>query len=172
MPLISLNVSRYHLSDEHFVNKLDMLIKEIGVPHKYIELEITETLLTENLETLVDTVTMLKEKGFRISVDDFGSGYSSLNLITQMPFDTLKIDGSFFLKNELTERNKKVISSIITLAKSLNLETVSEGVETDNQVDFLKELGCDIIQGFFYYKPMPSGDFEKLLKNGINADQN
>ena len=172
VPLISLNVSRYHLSDEHFVNKLDMLIKEIGVPHKYIELEITETLLTENLETLVDTVTLLKEKGFRISVDDFGSGYSSLNLITQMPFDTLKIDGSFFLKNELTERNKKVISSIVTLAKSLNLETVSEGVETDNQVDFLKELGCDIIQGFFYYKPMPSGDFEKLLKNGINTDQN
>ena len=163
VPLISLNVSRYHLNDEHFVNKLDMLIKEIGIPHKYIELEITETLLTENLGSLVDTVSKLKEKGFRISVDDFGSGYSSLNLITQMPFDTLKIDGSFFLKNDLTERNKKVITSIVSLAKSLNLETVSEGVETDNQVDFLKDLGCDIIQGFFYYKPMPSNEFEKLL---------
>ncbi len=163
VPLISLNVSRFHLGDENFIEKLSTLVDGLGVPHKYIELEITESLLTENLEKLVDTVTKLKDRGFRISVDDFGSGYSSLNLITQLPFDTLKIDGAFFLKNELTDRNKKVITSVVTLAKSLNLETVSEGVETNNQVDFLKELGCDIIQGFFYYKPMPSEDFGKLL---------
>lgn len=163
VPLVSLNVSRYHLSDENFIDKLSALVDDHGVPHEYIELEITESLLTENLDKLVDTVTKLKERGFRISVDDFGSGYSSLNLITQLPFDTLKIDGAFFLKNELTERNKKVITSVVTLAKSLNLETVSEGVETNTQVEFLKELGCDMIQGFFYYKPMPSKDFEDLL---------
>ncbi len=164
VPLVSLNVSRYHLGDENFIDKLSALVDDHGVPHEYIELEITESLLTENLDKLVDTVTKLKERGFRISVDDFGSGYSSLNLITQLPFDTLKIDGAFFLKNELTERNKKVITSVVTLAKSLNLETVSEGVETNTQVEFLKELGCDMIQGFFYYKPMPSKDFEDLLK--------
>lgn len=164
VPLVSLNVSRFHLSDDNFCGKLNDLVDSFKVPHKYIELEITESLLTENMEHLIDMVTRLKEKGFRISIDDFGSGYSSLNLITLLPFDTLKIDGGFFLKNELTDRNKKVITSVVTLAKSLNLETVSEGVETQPQVDFLKELGCDMVQGYFYYKPMPSAEFEKLLK--------
>ena len=164
VPLISLNVSRHHLKDEHFSEKLTTLVDSIGVPHDKIEFEITESLLTENMETLVGTMTQLKNAGFRISIDDFGSGYSSLNLITLLPFDTLKIDGGFFLKNDLTDRNKKVISSVITLAKSLNLETVSEGVETQVQVDFLKSLGCDMIQGFFYYRPMPSEDFTKLIE--------
>lgn len=164
VPLISLNISRHHLKDEHFSEKLTALVDSIGVPHDKIEFEITESLLTENMATLVDTMTQLKDAGFRISIDDFGSGYSSLNLITLLPFDTLKIDGGFFLKNDLTDRNKKVISSVITLAKSLNLETVSEGVETQVQVDFLKSLGCDMIQGFFYYRPMPSGDFTRLIE--------
>ena len=110
-------------------------------------------------------MTWFKDRGFRISIDDFGSGYSSLNLITMLPFDTLKIDGGFFLRNDLTEKNKKVITSVVTLAKSLNLETVSEGVETQVQVDFLRDLGCDMIQGFFYYKPMTGGDFHQLLQS-------
>ncbi len=163
VPLISLNVSRYHLGDAHFCEKLVALVDSLGVPHEFIELEITESLLTENLEKLIETVTWFKQRGFKISVDDFGSGYSSLNLITQLPFDTLKIDGGFFLRNDLTDKNKKVITSVVTLAKSLNLETVSEGVETQTQVDFLRDLGCDMIQGFFYYRPMPGRDFEKLL---------
>lgn len=165
VPLVSLNMSRQHLGDEHFCQKFAALVDNLGVPHSYIEIEVTESLLTENLDKLIDTVTWLKAKGFRISVDDFGSGYSSLNLITQLPFDTLKIDGGFFLKNDLSEKNRKVINSVVTLAKSLNVSTVSEGVETQTQVDFLRDLGCDIIQGFFYYKPMPSEDFEQVLVN-------
>lgn len=165
VPMISLNVSRHHLGDDTFCEKLNALIDNIGVPHKYIELEITESLLTDHLEKLIETVSWFKERGYRISVDDFGSGYSSLNLITMLPFDTLKIDGGFFLKNDLTEKNRKVITSVVTLAKSLNLETVSEGVETQTQVDFLKELGCDMIQGFFYYKPMCCEQFEEILRN-------
>ena len=164
MPLISLNVSRHHLADDNFCEKLNALVDNVGVPHDLIELEITESLLTENLDKLVETVTWFKDKGFRISIDDFGSGYSSLNLITMLPFDTLKIDGGFFLRNDLTEKNKKVITSVVTLAKSLNLETVSEGVETQIQVDFLRDLGCDMIQGFFYYRPMPGNDFHELLR--------
>lgn len=164
VPLVSLNVSRYHLADENFCERLNTLVDDIGVPHELIELEITESLLTENLDKLIETVTWLKERKFGISIDDFGSGYSSLNLITMLPFDTLKIDGGFFLRNALTEKNKKVITSVVTLAKSLNLETVSEGVETQNQVDFLRELGCDMIQGFFYYKPMAGSDFHGLLQ--------
>lgn len=163
VPLVSLNVSRHHLKDENFADKLTALVDGMGVPHDKIELEVTESLLTDNMDKLVEVATALKSIGFRISVDDFGSGYSSLNLITQLPFDTLKIDGGFFLKNDLTEKNKKVISSVVTLAKSLNLETVSEGVETQTQVDFLRDLGCNMIQGYFYYKPMPTGDFENLI---------
>lgn len=164
VPLISLNVSRHHLADDNFCEKLNSLVDNEEVPHGLIELEITESLLTENLNKLIETVTWFKDKGFRISIDDFGSGYSSLNLITMLPFDTLKIDGGFFLRNDLTEKNKKVITSVVTLAKSLNLETVSEGVETQVQVDFLRDLGCDMIQGFFYYKPMPGDDFHQLLQ--------
>lgn len=163
VPLVSLNVSRHHLKDDNFAEKFTSLVDGLGVPHDKIELEVTESLLTDNLDKLVEVMSELKSSGFRISVDDFGSGYSSLNLITQLPFDTLKIDGGFFLKNDLTEKNKKVISSVVTLAKSLNLETVSEGVETQTQVDFLRDLGCNMIQGYFYYKPMPTGDFENLI---------
>ncbi len=163
VPLISLNVSRHHLKDKDFAEKLSSLVDSFDVPRDRIELEITESLLADNINKLVEIMTRLKANGFRISVDDFGAGYSSLNLITLLPFDTLKIDGGFFLKNELTDKNKKVISSVVTLAKSLNLETVSEGVETVAQVDFLRGLGCDMIQGYYYYKPMPSEDFEKLL---------
>ncbi|MDE7362286.1 MAG: EAL domain-containing protein [Oscillospiraceae bacterium] len=171
VPLVSLNVSRHHLADDNFCEKLNALVDNLGVPHELIELEITESLLTEHLDKLVETVTWFKDRGFRISVDDFGSGYSSLNLITMLPFDTLKIDGGFFLRNDLTEKNKKVITSVVTLAKSLNLATVSEGVETQVQVDFLKDLGCDMIQGFFYYKPMPSEDFHKLLMSSMEASK-
>lgn len=170
VPLISLNVSRHHLKDETFSDKLSALVDSLGVPHEKIELEITESLLTENINKLVEIMTRLKATGFRISVDDFGSGYSSLNLITLLPFDTLKIDGGFFLKNELTDKNKKVISSVVTLAKSLNLETVSEGVETVEQVKFLRGLGCDMIQGYYYFKPMPSADFEKLISAADKAE--
>lgn len=164
VPLISMNVSRRHLADDKFCEKFNALVDGIGVPHEYIELEITESLLTENLNKLVEIAEWFKERNYRISIDDFGSGYSSLNLITMLPFDTLKIDGGFFLRNDLTDKNKKVITSVVSLAKSLNLETVSEGVETQGQVDFLKDLGCDMIQGFFYYKPMPGADFEQVIE--------
>lgn len=167
IPLISLNVSRQHIKDEGFTEKFNSLMDGLSVPHDRIELEITESMLTENLNKLIEVITQLKSSGFSISVDDFGSGYSSLNLITLLPFDTLKIDGGFFLKNELTEKNKAVIASVVKLAKNLHLETVSEGVETGEQVEFLRELGCDMIQGYYYYKPMPSEDFEKLI-----AEQN
>ncbi len=163
VPLISLNISRHHMRDETFPDKICALVDNLGVPRSMIELEITESMLTENMSRLLDAMTQLKDAGFKISVDDFGSGYSSLNLITLLPFDTLKIDGGFFLRNKLTEKNKKVITSIVELAKNLNLSTVSEGVETDEQVGFLKDLGCDIIQGYYYYKPMPVVSFEKLL---------
>lgn len=163
-PVISLNVSRHHMMDDMFPSKICALVDNLGVPHEMLELEITESMLTENMNKLLDIMTQLKNAGFRIAVDDFGSGYSSLNLITLLPFDTLKIDGGFFLRNKLTEKNRAVITSVMEMAKNLNLYTVSEGVETPEQVDFLKEIGCDTIQGYYYYKPMPTPDFENLMQ--------
>ncbi len=163
-PVISLNISRHHMMDDSFPSKICALVDNLGVPHDMLELEITESMLTENMNKLLDIMTQLKNAGFRIAVDDFGSGYSSLNLITLLPFDTLKIDGGFFLRNKLTEKNRAVITSVMEMAKNLNLYTVSEGVETPEQVDFLKEIGCDTIQGYYYYKPMPTPDFENLMQ--------
>ncbi len=162
-PVISLNISRHHMMDDSFPAKICALVDALGVPHNMLELEITESMLTQNMNKLLDIMTQLKEAGFRIAVDDFGSGYSSLNLITLLPFDTLKIDGGFFLKNELTEKNKAVITSVMEMAKNLKLYTVSEGVETDEQVEFLREIGCDTIQGYYFHKPMPVLDFEALM---------
>ena len=163
IPVISMNVSRDHLNDDRFVENICGIAFKSGVSSSRIELEITESMLNDNMSRLIDIMTALKDAGFRISVDDFGSGYSSLNLIALLPFDTLKIDGGFFLKNQLTDKNMAVISSVIELAKKLRLTVVSEGVETDEQVDFLKKLECELIQGYYYYKPMPSAEFEKIL---------
>lgn len=163
IPQISMNVSREHLKDDKFVEKICAAAFRSGVSSSQIELEITESMLNDNMSRLIDVMTALKSTGFKISVDDFGSGYSSLNLIALLPFDTLKIDGGFFLKNELTEKNKAVISSVIELAKKLNLTVVSEGVEMTEQVEFLKTMECDLIQGYYYYKPMPSEEFEVIL---------
>lgn len=163
IPTISLNVSRDHLNDDRFVENICVMAFRSGVSSSKIELEITESMLNDNMSRLIDTMTALKDAGFRISIDDFGSGYSSLNLIALLPCDTLKIDGGFFLRNQLTDKNKAVISSVIELAKKLKFTVVSEGVETDEQVDFLKNLECELIQGYYYYKPMPSAEFEKLL---------
>lgn len=163
IPTISMNVSREHLNDDRFVENICGMAFKSGVSSSRIELEITESMLNDNMSRLIDIMTAIKDAGFRISVDDFGSGYSSLNLIALLPFDTLKIDGGFFLKNQLTEKNMAVISSVIDLAKKLGLTVVSEGVETDEQVDFLKMLECELIQGYYYYRPMPSAEFEKIL---------
>lgn len=163
IPTISLNVSRDHLSDDTFVENICVMAFKSGVSSSRIELEITESMLNDNMSRLIDTMAALKDAGFKISIDDFGSGYSSLNLIALLPCDTLKIDGGFFLKNELTDKNKAVIASVIELAKKLKFTVVSEGVETDEQVEFLRRLECELIQGYYYYKPMPPQEFEKLL---------
>ena len=114
---------------------------------------------------MVTTINRLKEYGFSVSMDDFGSGYSSLNSLKDMPLDVLKLDAEFF-RGEMagTDRGEIVVSEAIKLAKSLNMRTVAEGVEAKNQVEFLASQGCDMIQGYFYAKPMPAGDYEQRMK--------
>jgi diguanylate cyclase (GGDEF)-like protein len=161
--LISVNVSRLHLFDDSFPEYLDKLAAEYDIPHKYVEIEITESVFFDNTERLIRIITELRNKGFIISMDDFGTGYSTLNLMKSLPIDIVKIDSGFFLKNEMDRKSRAVISSIIHLCKNLDLKIVCEGIETGEQVDYIKTQDCDYAQGFFYYKPMPIEDFEKLV---------
>jgi diguanylate cyclase (GGDEF)-like protein len=163
-PLISLNVSRLHLFDETFPDYLNDLAVKYNVPHKYIEVEITESVFFDNTEKLISMISLLRDKGFVISMDDFGTGYSTLNLMKSLPIDIVKIDSGFFLKNEMDKKSKAIISSIIHLCKNLGLKIVCEGVETLEQVEYIKAQDCDYAQGFYYYKPMPIEEFEKLIK--------
>lgn len=130
-----------------------------------MEIELTETLVFENFEQLKKVIDDIHKMGFSCSIDDFGSGYSSLNLLKEIPVDILKLDRIFFSKKN-DKRGNSVIESIISLAKKLNMTTISEGVETISQVEFLRKADCDLVQGYVYSKPLAKDDFEiTFLKN-------
>lgn len=160
---ISVNVSRVQLSNPNLAEEICAIVDKHRVPHKYIDLELTESACFDDMEILVNTMTRLKEMGFAVSMDDFGSGYSSLNLLKELPFDTLKIDGGFFKNTTDLDRANIVVKNIIGLAKSLNMNIVAEGIETEEQVEFLRTTECDLIQGYYYSKPISASDFEKYM---------
>jgi diguanylate cyclase (GGDEF)-like protein len=162
--IVSLNVSRLHIEDALFVEKLEHLLEKYNIPRNLIEIEITENIFVKSLSGLIDMLNNLHRRGYIISIDDFGSGYSSLNLLKTLPVDIIKLDKEFFLNNKMEEKNKIVINSIIQLAKGLGLKVISEGVETLEQAEFLRESRCDMVQGFFFYKPMPLEDFAKIIE--------
>lgn len=162
--IVSLNVSRIHLKDPHFVDRLYSMLVKYGIPCRLIELEITESMFFVELDRIRNVITTLRNLGFLISIDDFGSGYSSLNMLKTLPVDILKLDREFFLKNDMRSHDKIIISGIISLAKGLGLKVISEGVETEEQLSFLKESSCDMAQGYYFYKPMPMEEFLQLLQ--------
>ena len=166
---ISVNVSRAHVNETAFQDKLSELLDMYGITTEYLELELTESIFFDDLQVLRKMISGLRDKGFKISIDDFGSGYSSLNLLKTLPVDILKLDKDFFLQNTMDDRDKTVINSIIQLAKGLGLSVISEGVETEAQVEYLTGIGCDMAQGYYYYKPMPLPDFERQLVKSQEA---
>lgn len=165
---ISVNLSRSRLGDKHLIENLISIVDHYEVAHQLIDFELTESATYENMEHMLSVLEELRNRGFKISMDDFGTGYSSLSLLTQMPIDTLKIDKSF-VDNVATEAEHKediiVLQHIITLAKELGFVCLAEGAESKNQVDRLRNLGCEIIQGYYYSKPIPISEYEeKFLK--------
>lgn len=160
---ISMNVSRCHLGDATFVKRLEALVKKYEVPKKYIEMEITESIFSRDDDSAISLIYELKDHGFTVSMDDFGSGYSSLNLLRLVPIDTLKIDKVFIDNTEDSPRSQVIIEEIIAMASKIQVKTICEGVETKTQRDFLKKAGCNMVQGFFYSRPLPSSAFESLL---------
>ncbi|MEA4971600.1 MAG: EAL domain-containing protein [Candidatus Metalachnospira sp.] len=162
---VSVNVSRKDIYNENLPEILINIVKKHGLQPKNLHLEITETAYTEDSQQLIDVVTKLKELGFTIEMDDFGSGYSSLNMLSELPIDILKLDMNFIQTKNKQNRTKNIMSFIIGLAKWLNLFVVAEGVETKEQVDVLKKLNCNYVQGYYFARPMKASEFTEMLLN-------
>ncbi len=161
---ISLNVSVRQLQDPNFIDIFTNIVNQTGVDTSLIELEITESILSENLEEIVELFTHIKQLGFSISLDDFGTGYSSLSYLRNIPIDILKVDRSF-VKNVCNHSQDAAIAkAIVTLANELSLKVIAEGAEDENQVAFLEDIDCHFVQGFYYYKPMDLDNLAKLIE--------
>ncbi len=159
---VSVNVSRIHLRDNECIGILSDMIKEYSIPKKLLELEITETADDQQISM---KALQLKEEGFTLLMDDFGSGYSSLNILLETPFDVIKLDRKFMINMMLSGKGRLILEQVITMADKLQLGVLAEGVETKEQVELLQNIGCDQVQGYYYAKPMPEDECYNLLLN-------
>ncbi|MDD6051152.1 MAG: EAL domain-containing protein [Clostridiales bacterium] len=161
---ISVNVSRADVYQDNLVNTFLCLTQQYGIHPQQLHIEITESAYTENSGRILQTVEELRRQGFVIEMDDFGSGYSSLNMLSQMKLDVLKLDMKF-IQNEINKpQEESILDDVISMAHHVHLSVVAEGVETQEQVKRLREVGSDFVQGYYFAKPMPMADFECLLK--------
>ena len=159
---ISVNVSRSHVYQKSFAGVLEKLAQQYDVEPYYVPLEVTESMFTEYVDKLYKNITRLQSAGFRFSMDDFGAGYSSLNMLKDEPVDEVKID-RFFLKDIKKEKSQIVIRNVIHMIQELQLDMIVEGIETKEQAELLMNYGSYKAQGYYYYKPMPMVEFEQLL---------
>ena len=157
---ISVNVSRVDIFDTELENTIDSILEKASLDHDALEIEITESAYTQNAEQLVYVTNRLHRKGYTIEMDDFGTGYSSLNMLSALPIDILKMDRNFIKNIENSEKDKQMVSLIMGIAEALDIPVVAEGVETEAQLRLLKNLGCVIVQGFYFSRPLHPSDFE------------
>ena len=161
--ILSVNISAIQYKQPDFVDKVMRILEKYDISPEEIELEITETILIDNFKEVTEKLVTLRNMGIKISLDDFGTGYSSLSYLKGLPIDTLKVDKSF-IDTVITDENTRIITeSIIYMVKKLGFETIAEGVETQEQFDYLTAIDCDNIQGYYLGKPMPPEEIEKLL---------
>ncbi len=166
---VSVNVSRAHFADKDLATHIRDLVDSTGCPHNFLEIELTESAFFDDKNAMINTIKALKSYGFMVSMDDFGSGYSSLNSLKDMPLDVLKLDADFFRGEKGGDRADIVVAEAIKHAKNLSMMTVAEGVEDKDQVEFLARQGCDMIQGYYFAKPMPKNEYVVKLPNIYNA---
>ena len=162
IPIISVNISKETLTENNFLDKYLKILSKYKINASEVELEVTEGVAINNELEIKEILTKIKNKGFKISIDDFGTGYSSLNMLQIMPIDIIKIDK--FNKNE------NLIEVIMMIAKKMNLKTVAEGVEDMEQVDYLKTVKCDLIQGYYYSKPIKLEEFIEYINRKNKKD--
>ena len=162
---ISVNESRHHLKNKNHIKELAEIIKKYNANANLIELEMTETTVVEDIMQAKKAAENVKKLGFIVSMDDFGTGYSAFNILKDIEIDILKVDKTFFDNLEKNKRAQIIIEAIIRMCKKLKIKTVAEGIETKSQMDFLKKVGCDIVQGYYFSKPISIQEFEeKYLK--------
>lgn len=161
---VSINISRVSLSSDNLIYEIQRIKDKYQIPVDLVHFEITESAYMDDQENLIRRINEIRGMGFKIAMDDFGSGYSSLNTLKDIPIDLLKLDMGFIKENSNMEKGTVIINSIVKMSHSLDLKTIAEGVEVQSQADYLKNIGVDIIQGFFYSKPLSHNDYEELLK--------
>ena len=163
---VSVNISRKNLNQTGFVEKVLRITNQYRINRKQLEIELTESSIFEDVDRMIEIGDAFREYGFKISMDDFGSGYSSINLLGNLPLDVIKMDQGFFNSHLKRDQNHIVVESTINMIKKLGMTVVAEGIETEEEVQMLRTLGCDIIQGYYFGKPMPVDAFEiQILKN-------
>ena len=161
---VSVNVSRIDMYDPNLPNTFQSIISEFDLDPKEMLLEITESAYTEDSDQIIETVNKLRGMGFRIEMDDFGTGYSSLGMLSRLPIDALKLD-MLFVRNAFRERRDvRMLELIIDIANYLSVPTIAEGVETEEQMLALKDMGCDLVQGYYFSKPVPAAEFERFIE--------
>ena len=161
---VSVNVSRIDLYSPNLIDHLDEILSKNGLDRGKLYLEITESAYTEDAAQIVAVVGRLRSEGFKIEMDDFGTGYSSLNMLADIPVDVLKLDMRFVQNLNSNEKQEKLIRLVMDIAKYLGIAVVAEGVETGDQVEFLKSVGCQLIQGYYFSKPLPAEEFAKYVE--------
>jgi EAL domain-containing protein (putative c-di-GMP-specific phosphodiesterase class I) len=161
---MSINISAKQFSQPDMADRVAAITKDTGVDPRCLVLEITESMIMEDVESAVETMNELRDMGINIHIDDFGTGYSSLSYLDRFPANALKIDRSFINKLEADGRNGEVILSIVSLANSLNFEVIAEGVEREDQLNNIKDLHCQYGQGYLFARPMEAAELEAWMK--------
>ena len=160
---LSVNLSRVDIYRPTIVEDIIRYVDSNNVPRDSFYIEITESAFVEDASVVIPVISKIRDSGFKVEIDDFGSGYSSFGALIDLPFDVLKIDMAFIRSMDKSPKVKEIIKMIINLSKTMDAITVAEGVEVKEQCDFLKESGCDVVQGYYLSKPLPKEDFEKLI---------
>ena len=168
---ISMNVSRAHLVSDGILEYIKTLFDTYQIPPELVEFELTENIYIENMNAVLPLINKMRALGVKISMDDFGAGHSCLNELNNLPLDTLKLD-RVFMSEHLNERQQIILSSIVEMAKKLNIAVLCEGVENDSQNEFLRKIGCDMVQGYYYSKPLSEEEFVEYIKTRVTENIN
>ena len=168
---VSVNVSRSDVFDPMLVDRLITLVEKYCLEYDSLKLEVTESAFTENVRLLLNRISQLQDLGFDIEMDDFGSGYSSLNMLSDMPINVLKMDMKFIRNIETNEKDRRLVRLILDIARSLQVTVVAEGVETQGQLDILRKGACDLVQGYYFSRPLPPEEFEELIRREIRIER-
>jgi len=168
---VSVNLSRSDVFDPTLTERLTRMIEDNRLNYRDIKLEVTESAYTDNAKHVLDVIRSLREQGFQIEMDDFGSGYSSLNMLSDMPIDVLKMDMKFIRNIETNPTDRKLVSLILDIAKYLNVSVVAEGVETEGQLQILRDGKCNLVQGYYFSRPLKPEDFELLIRRELALER-